>query len=80
MKKPSIKTKIYFYIYRLLRPDMVTRMRANGSSWTSINRMLRNLGQMQIARVEKVNGGDRLTFAHVPLEEKIKVDREVHFT
>lgn len=68
----QLKRNILFGIYRLLRNDMVARMRANGIAWTKINATLRVLGQKQIVRIEYRGKGVLLTYAHVGLQPKIQ--------
>lgn len=64
----KIRKQLAFALYRLLRNDLVRRMRVNGMTWTRINNVLRILGQKQIVRIQRTAKGDLLTFANVDMK------------
>ena len=60
----KLRNKFNRCLYRLLRRDMVARMRAkDGFTWSKINTVLRSFGQKVIIQVETIPGkGQKLLF------------------
>lgn len=69
--RKKVRRKVIFIVYRIMREDMVIRMRVNGFTWTRMNAVLRVLGQKQIIKVEKRQHGEILTYANVKQGEKL---------
>ena len=58
-----MKNKIIWLMYRMLRNDMVARMRMKeGFTWSKVNTVLKACGQKVIIRVETTSKGQMLTF------------------
>lgn len=67
-----MKTKIQTWIYRLMRNNLVHRMRANGATWSRINEVLRCLGQQQIIKVLHTDEGTQVKFGEAKSRDVVK--------
>lgn len=73
MKK--LKHKIQRLIYRMMRDNMVARMRVNGHSWSRINNVLRVCGQKQIVKIVHTPNGMLLTYGYLKERVRTRIDR-----
>ncbi len=67
----KFKSRVVWLMFRLLRGQIVRKMRATKATWTYINRVLRALEQEQILKVEKYKNGDRLIYGKAPRAKKL---------
>lgn len=59
MKK--LRFKAEWLVYRMMRNNMVVRMRANKATWARINETLRAMGQKQVMSLKRNEGSDTET-------------------